>query len=377
MTDFCNVDIASPLYVPLITNKKGMDQAVLCLENVLLRLGDSLQDIADSADKKGEMEHFYLAEINRCFGIGKDDTELTPENVLMTKDEVFGTADMYYSLLTARFTSAPYLNTIKGDLKRSVNEMRKVKELFGYERRMIRLWEEGTAPSCTELSEIVENADAYNSRGVQSSGKEFLALFFSWFVLTACLAPLFAGLFLLVMHTEARESVYLMGVLWNLPFAFVFAFITSIPLSYFTRFTFYKLFYKKDFERYREMDHITNGKSSDKVIKAFLIILVVLGFIMMLLFVRWNLNFYEDGFVDNSRFFSLKGEYYRYDEIDRLYYLPNRTNDFGDVLDYPSYVIVLTSGREIDLYEFDTIENYENKLLPFLKKKDVEVTDKE
>ena len=92
-----------------------------------------------------------------------------------------------------------------------------------------------------------------------------------------------------------------------------------------------------------------------------------------MLLAKWNINFLPDGFVDNSRFFSFKGEYYSYNEIERVYYKPDRVNDFGDTLDFPSYVIEIKNGKEIDLYEHGEISDYEKELIDFLNEKGVKI----
>ena len=104
-----------------------------------------------------------------------------------------------------------------------------------------------------------------------------------------------------------------------------------------------------------------------------LVVLVICSLAGTVLFTRFGVNFLEDGFVDNTKFFSVSGQYYQYDDIERVYYMPNRVNGFGETIEYPSYVIVLKDGREIDLYEYDEIEKYEGPLLGHLKKKGVSV----
>ena len=51
-----------------------------------------------------------------------------------------------------------------------------------------------------------------------------------------------------------------MGPIYNFPNCIMFGFITAIGISYFTRFKFYKCLYKKDYEKYCEMDRVLTYK---------------------------------------------------------------------------------------------------------------------
>lgn len=143
--------------------------------------------------------------------------------------------------------------------------------------------------------------------------------------------------------------------------------------SYFTRFWFYRKLFPKDYESFCAADQVNNGKGADKLIKWMLRIIVVCSLVGILLFTRWGIKFLDDGFVDNTKFFSLNGPYYEYEELDYVYYLPNRVNGFGETIGFPSYVLVFQDGREIDLYEYDDIEFYEKPLLAILEENGVRV----
>lgn len=171
---------------------------------------------------------------------------------------------------------------------------------------------------------------------------------------------------------ENKGSVYLMGVEYNYPFCICLGFFTAIAVSYFTRFKFYKLFNKKGYEKYLRVSSMQNGKGADRFMKGFTYIIFCVSIVISVLLCKWNINFAENGFTDNTDFFSLRGEYYSYEEIEKVYYLPQRTNDFGDVLDFPSYVMVV-DGKEIDFYDFADIVDYEEELLTFLQEKGIKI----
>ena len=121
------------------------------------------------------------------------------------------------------------------------------------------------------------------------------------------------------------------------------------------------------------MDAIQNSVSTDKLMKRFVFLCFAFVVGMLFFVVKWNLNFTETGFIDNTKFFDVKGVFYEYEEIEEIYYKENRVNDFGETLDYPSYVIVLKDGKEIDLFDYEDTAVSEEKLIPILEGKGIRI----
>ena len=240
---------------------------------------------------------------------------------------------------------------------------------------MLEIWQDQKDVDTSDLSSVREALKTYNKSGVQnaSSGKELAAMFLSWIPLWIGFSAVFVGFFFLLVYFEGISSIYLMGPIYSFPYCILFGFISAIAASYFTRFKTYKFLFPKDFERYRAADQIQNGEGADKLMKGFLTVIIICAVAGSVLLAKWNVNFKEYGFVDNSKFLSLVGEYHDYEEIARIYYKADRVNGLGEKLDFPSYVIVLKNGQEIDLYEHDEIEVYEGTLIETLKEKGVRV----
>lgn len=364
LLDYLDVDESAPMYIPSISDEVGMQEAFDCIGDVLVRnLGRIADACGDARGKENAIDAY------------KKDISLVLEVTLNDENFEFYINDNLYMFFTLRFTSAPFINYIKGDVKTAVKQLGKVKKRIGYEERMLRLWQSGRAAQC-DLSSVSESLNSYSKGGVQGgSAKELLAMLVAWLFLLVVISPFAVGFYLLLMFLESRGSVYLMGPIYNIPYCFLFAFLAAIAASYFLRFKAYKLLFPKDFERFAAADHIQNGVGGDKLMKGFLTVIAICGIAGAILLAKWNINFKPDGFIDNSKFLSLRGEYYEYDDVERIYYRPSRVNDFGETLDFPSYVLVLKDGKEIDFYELDEIEKYENELINFLREKGIAVDD--
>ncbi len=364
--DYCDVDVAAPMSIPLISNAEGMTQAFHCIGSVLNAHLEEITAISYASEKHERIVTAFIEEMKYLLELEDSDNL---EDFIDTPLEITN----FFAL---RFASDAFLNSLKGNYPKAVNQLSKVKKLTGYEKRMLRIWSSETL-QIPDISEITVNAKTYNASGVQKgSWKELLSLFLA----TALIAPLASAGYILVyfllVAVEGWQSVYLLGPIYNFPFCIVAGFVTGFAASYFARFKMYQWICKKDYEKYCEMDYIQNGGGADRLMKGLLVLIITAGLIVSVLLAKWNLNFRVDGFVDNTRFLSLKGQYYAYEEIARVYYKASRVNDFNETLDYPSYVLVLKDGNEIDLYEYGEISDYEEKLLNHLRASGVTVEDK-
>lgn len=359
--DYCDVGTAQPLCIPGILDAEGMNEAFGIISGVL---EDNMQNITSALEDRGRIERQFFAEVSAMMY----NTAVDESNAEFYVD------DGLYSLFTLRLCSAAFINYIKGDIQTAVKQLGKVKGKLGYEKRTLELWERGDVADLSGALNVRAGLESYNKSGVAiTSNKETAVVFLSWLILTVPFSAIYLALFFLLYAFESIGAVYLMGPIYNFPYCILAGFLSAIAASYFTRFKFYKLLFRKDYERLRAADQVNNGKGADKLIKWMLRIIVVCSLVGTVLFTRWGLKFTDDGFVDNTDFFAVSGQYYEYEDIERVYYLPDRVNGFGETLDYPSYVLVLKGGREIDLYEYGETEEYEQKLIDHLREKGVRV----
>lgn len=364
LTDYCDVDIATPMFIPTITNKEGMIQAFECVGAVLKQMHEMFIDISHDVSRKASIMASYYDELKIFYG----------------SDEFisYSSSLEIYEYFMLRCCSDAFINYIKGDTDTAIKQLKKIKKPSGYESRMIMLLTAGARHEIPESSSLIANAKTYNKHGVQNQSFKEVALFIvSWLIFSIPTSVAFLALYLIFVWIEGRDSFTLLGPKYNIPYVIMSALLLAIFMSYFARKQFTKIFDKKNYEKYCELDSIQNGAGTDKIMKGFFGFVFFVSVIFLALFSRWNVNFLPDGFVDNTKFFSIKGQYYTYEEIEEVYYLPNRENDFGYILDFPSYVIKMTNGKEIDLYEIAEIEDYEDTLVSYLREKGVTVKTSE
>ena len=362
VTDFCNEDIVSPLCIPYISNADGMKQAFSLLGETVKVLLPKITVLSCDEEQKQAMEAYFFEEYRMATG---DTTDYA----------VLG--DWFSQWLALHFSSEAYLLALKGKPEKAIKKLAKYKKKFRYEERLLTLWQAGKTTDCSKIPAIVSNMEWIDDRGMtKSDSKELLPILLSIPVLAIPATAAYLGLYFLLILLQKNGSVYLTGVFAQAPYCVITGFVTAVCVSFFTRLFAARLLYRKDFEKLEEQDNIENG-GDNKVMKVFTAVIVTGCVAFTFLVAAWNLNFKTDGFIDNTKFFSLKGPFYSYDEIECVRYVPTRVNGYGETLENPSYALVLKNGREIDLYDYDAIENYETPLLDFLQKKGVKIVKEE
>lgn len=127
---------------------------------------------------------------------------------------------------------------------------------------------------------------------------------------------------------------------------------------------------------------IASKHLSKKEIKDFSNILTskgvkIFSFIVFALSVAVSIFFAIMIMMSNVRFYdnkiSFESKTYDYDNIDSVYYIESRYNVYGDRIERASYVILFDDKTSLDLDGYASIKFTENKVLPLLKNKGLEV----
>ncbi len=361
--DYLDIGYSSPLTIPYITDKDEMLAAFEHIGTVIKNSFSSIMTTMTDEEERRRINDVFLSEIAYILKINTEKNDI-----------FFYINENLYSFFTIRHTTSYFAKYIQGKRKKAIRELEKIKLKTGYENRLLALWKNGDEHLTELLSFSKDNLNnSQLSTDGKGAGRELCAFFLSWVVLSILFAPFYFGFYFLLFLIEGMDSVYLMGPIYNSPLCILFAFLTAIAVSYFVRLRVYKLLFPKHYENYKAVDQVQNGKGADKFIKVLLSIIIVAGLLGSFLLVRWNLNFKADGFIDNSEFLSINGDYYEYAEIEKVYYKSYRFNSFDERLDFPSYVVRLKDGTEIDLYELGELEDYGIELIDFLEENGVRV----
>ena len=270
------------------------------------------------------------------------------------------------------FSRDAFLAALGGNYTEAIKKLKKTKELTGYEKRMLRIWQTQEKPAQTmDVSANVRAMRGYGTSKLEN--KELISFLVGMVTMALVFSAAYAGLYAMLVWIAGWNSVYLMGPSYQYPYCIVAGFFTAIITCWFARFFFFKLLFPKEYTQYCEMENIQNTGGFHKLFKGMLVVIVAACVALCVLLANWNLKFKEDRFIDNTEFSSLSGIGYGYDEVEYVYFKPDRVNGLGETLPYSSYVLVLEDGREIDFYNLGRISDYSEELLNFFREKGIEI----
>ena len=277
--------------------------------------------------------------------------------------------DLYYTVDISRFTMDSFTLYMEGKVKKAIAKYNKSKDkLTKYEKRLLEYLKENE-----QFVEVIpENLNTFaQAKKLKNVKNDLLPMLISWIILTPIWCILYDLVFFIALQVLSKEAVYVGGAD---PFMiFLPAFITAIINSYFARKIVYKLFFKKNYNKMMALDEIENSERVEATMSKLFQFTIALGLVFSVLAANTNISFYEGNFKNNLEFFSIKGETISYADVNCVYKTDSIMNDFGYVLNNPTYVIVLNGGRQISLYYYMEFEDIEKNIVPIFEKNNIEM----
>ncbi|MDR1563642.1 MAG: hypothetical protein LBS74_01640 [Oscillospiraceae bacterium] len=262
---------------------------------------------------------------------------------------------LYYEGLFIKALGSAYEAYMVGNYSRALKKLRRVKYKTPYELELIK-YMEGQHKSTPHVPhEICKNLTELYKDGIpKNNAKEALLIATAMLLFSIMWLPLFLGIYFIFYFIENSNAEYLLGTLDNAPFAMFPSLLMGGVMIYFLSKPFYKLFFKKNYEKLAALDNATRSPATDKAMRIIIGIILVGSVIFLGLTAHQNVKLTKEGLQDNSSFWSLKGDFYSYEEIDRAIYRDKTPTSYGDWMDVPSYVIHLKNGKVLDFYNFET-----------------------
>ena len=271
-------------------------------------------------------------------------------------------------------TDICYINYLLGKNDEALKKYHKKNNVTVYEEMIMSMLEEGCSFDDQLPYSVIYNLKSYDKNGMMKTDiKEIMVMIIAIICLTLGWGAFYYVLHFIFSKLLLRNAMFYIGE--DPFFIFLPAFISSIATSYFARFRFYKILFKKDYHNYIEKEYVTNTPKTNLFMFRFTKLVLILSMVFVMLMTNCTIQFNSDGVVDNSSFFKLKGTYYAYEDIE-LYYYDDQKNAFDDLIGEPTYVIH-TENEDIDLYYYCDVNDLEKNIIPYLKDKGVNITYKE
>lgn len=279
--------------------------------------------------------------------------------------------DNYCSMYHMIFSSGRYNDFLKGNYRKAKKKYLKAKKLIGYEQRLLDFLTrlpagakyDAAAPGLNTLDEVLKEATGNRGLGI---------LLFSIFCFTPFLLVLFASFYLLVVKLIYRNAVFVTNLDLNSAMnMFLPAMLASILLSYYWREWISKRIYPKSHMKRLLYDKILNRRHEECVMRRFTYIVVTGCMLFLFLSANSILAFYDNGLSNNLTFFSLNGEYIRYDRIDSVWEISGRENSIGMRIENLYYIILLKNGDKLDFSSDVYDYQFTEKIIPLLTEKGI------
>ena len=279
--------------------------------------------------------------------------------------------ELYYTVDTSRFTMDGYTLYVDGKVNKAIAKYSKAKDkLTKYEKRLLEYLKENE-----QIVQIVpEKLNTFaEAKKLKNMSTELIPMFLSWIILTPIWCILYDLVFFVALQILSKGTIYVGGAD---PFIiFLPAFITSIVNSYFLRKLIYKIFFKKKLKELMALDEIENNEKVESLMSKLFQFIIALGLVFAVLAANTNISFYENSFNNNLGFFDLKGKEFSYTDVKCVYKAKGIMNDFGYVVNNPTYVIVLNNNEQISLYYHMEFEDIERNIIPILKNNNIEIRE--
>lgn len=368
LLDFIDRENFKCYTIPAIRNPEMMNRAVKYLYTEMSGYHKSINEFINSDNGLYNLGKNYWSNFNAYSG--KNFSEEIDFETYRKENFETWIYNLYKQALRIKFSSNPYLHLHRRQYDKFIKQSGKIKFKIPYENRLLQMIQNGVNEDFEILpSGLSEGIVVFEKNKV--SIKELFAIGVSVLLISPLMFAAYAALFYLIGFAASGDMVYVAST--HIGFMFLPAFITAIAASFFTRRKAYKLFFGKNVNVQLEIDLLVNTKSQYNFMRKFLNLVVIISIIFTFLTAHWNIGFSDSGILDNSGFFSIRGEFIPYSEVSGIYKVAARINGYNERVDYPSYIFLLKDGRQIDLYEFSEVEDIEENILSFLTGKGLEV----
>ena len=345
---------------PYLTNVSKMIEVLNYLTNEFLVYKDSIEELSESIDK------IQILEKN----IEQKTQMLLNEKIFESRDAYYlmHMLELYYALDLTRFTTDAYFEYTKGNYKKAIKKYKKLKgKLTAYELRLVKYMKEVKQAKATEVN-LNTLAMAKKYKGVKY---EFIPMVILWSLLTPIWCIIYEGILLIALYLLYNDAIFVGGVQHFM--LFMPAFITAIINSFFLRKWAYKAIFKKEYKELIELDQVENTPKIQYIMSKLFQFIIALGLVFSILLANTNISFYEGYFKDNLELLHLKGEMLEYTDVECVYRAEGFINGFEKIVNYPTYIILIKEGHQIDLsYYMDYVE-IEKHIIPIFEKNNIDI----
>lgn len=347
-----------------VTTVEKMEQVLNYLIDTFKCYKDKIEEISENRDIISEMEKDAEAKINLFLN----------EDIFKSRDAFYlmHMLELYYVLDVSRFTLDSYIDYTVGKYAKAIKKYNKLKgKLTSYETRLLEYIKTNLdklqMPVEQEMNTLVQ---AKNLKNVKT---ELFPMYLSWLFLTPIWYVVYDLIYYIATYFLYKGTIYVTG---SFPFAiFLPAFLTAIIHSYFTRNIVYKILFKKKYNDIKALDEIENGGKVEQMMSKLFQFIIAASLVFAVLIANTNIAFYDEYFKDNLDLLTITGTTHSYNDVYCVYKADGIKNDFGQIVNNPTYVIVMKDRTKINLYYYVEFEDIKENIIPIFEKNNIQIRE--
>ena len=326
-------------YFPCIENRQRMENCFSALMAIVDDYIPKIEALASTGQGEKIMERRFREDF---WGNRMNDTAENHWNYQNFEDRaIMESIDrMSESVMVERFTNLDaYREFLNGNWNKSLEKYQKLekKGLSQYEKNLCVFMADENHHGFQGMSAQCRSIEEY--RNFKSDARDLLGII----LCTMPWAVVYCVLIAAISSVMSAESVFFFGL------PIYFGFFPALLSGVFSYIVFQKRYLKlmhrdHDLEYYDICDH----RPGVRKLAAISLAVVLTGCFGICITLSLMSDRYYD---DHAQIYREGFQYYGFDygQVQQIYYIRGRYNDFGDMINRPSYVLFLQDGMMVDL----------------------------
>lgn len=352
-------------YFPYIESAKRMEACFEALTAFLLQLLPALENLGNSGENLTMLTDWIAREAPNA-----DPEEILEEGSDLQK-KYLAYLDALETLCVIQYThSKPWQQYLLGNREAALKLFRSQKNPSAYEIHLAAFL---ASPESDGFQPISDACFALRDKERVSHGHDDIL------TMGLCALVLFAGfaaVLCLVMGVLQVISAWGTCCWFGAPWYFG-ALLAGLPAMFggiaLRRKLIPRLFPKTAAQQLEFDDIISDTPLVRKLSKTVFALTAAAAILLIPVVSGSCVQLYEDHAVIHHSLFDRQS--FTYEEVDAIYHIQSRYNDFGERIEFDSYVIATADGRLTDLYGFTSAEETQEKALPIFQAAGIEVIE--
>lgn len=365
LMDELNLDDFRSWYFPHIENEQRLNDCFETLAGMIKEYLPKIYELAIDVTKRKEVEKSMLDERLRILNLKESDVPEDDNEIFLMR--IAGLCENRFLMCLA--SNSAYNCFVEGKYEKAIKQYEKLiknDSITRYEKR-IYIFMKNSLNDNGEIYEAMPlKCNAESMAKTHNSSKEYVVEVGAYIgVGYVAMTIFFMEIIFLYNIFSGLNSIYMAGMKWY--WGFIWGVLPGMFFGIAFRRKIAGVFIKKKAQEILDFDDIFNSNATNKLAKGACYVTFVLSLVAVVAILHMNVRFYSDHLIyaSGESVFS-KPERYEYSDIEEIYCVEGRYNDWDEWIDRGSYILKIKDGTLIDLDEFASKKETEKRIIPII-----------